>query len=128
PRTIVAGSALAYLVDSLSYLASVLTLGFIRLPFQDERTSRTALSGRALRAEITEGLHFLWAQPHLRTMAVLSASLTLLDGPLMLAVIVLARNDLHADARTIGVIFSLAAVGELLGSLMAPRIAARLRT
>jgi Transmembrane secretion effector len=127
-HTTVVGAALAYAADGLSYLVSVFTLGFIRLPLQAERAPDAALSGRALRAEITQGLRFLWTQRHLRTLAALSASINLLDGPLMLAVIVLARNDLHADARTIGAIFSLAAVGELLGSLIAPQIAARLRT
>ncbi len=129
-HTLAAGAALAYLVDSLSYLASVVTLGFIRLPFQEDRTgtTRPALSVGALRVEIAEGLRFLWGQRHLRTIALLSMGINLLDGPLLLAVIVLAQRDLHADARTIGVIFTLAGVGELLGSFVAPWVQARVRT
>jgi len=128
-RTVVAGAALAYLVDSLSYLASVFTLGFIRLPFQEDRMEapRPALSGGALRDEIAEGLRFLWGQRRLRAIALLSMGVNLLDGPLLLAVIVLARDELHADARTIGLIFSVAGAGELLGSFVAPWVQARVR-
>ncbi len=128
-RTVTAGAALAYLVDSLSYLASVFTLGFIRLPFQEDRAGalRPVLSAGALRAEIAEGLRFLWGQRRLRAIALLSMGVNLLDGPLLLAVIVLARDELHADARTIGLIFSVAGAGELLGSFVAPWVQARVR-
>jgi len=128
-RSTVPGAALVYLVDSLSYLASLLTLSFIRLPFQEERAGppRAALSLRAVRAEIVEGVRFLWEQRRLRTIALLSTAINLLDGPLMLAVIVLARDDLHADARTIGLIFSVAGAGEVLGSFLAPWVKARVR-
>ncbi len=128
-RTVTAGAALAYLVDSLSYLASVFTLGFIRLPFQEDRAGalRPVLSAGALRAEIAEGLRFLWGQRRLRAIALLSMGVNLLDAPLLLAVIVLARDELHADARTIGLIFSVAGAGELLGSFVAPWVQARVR-
>ncbi len=126
----VAGAVLAYLVDSLSYLASVLSLGLMRVPFAADRTEtpRAALSLRGLGSEIAQGVRFLWAHPRLRAISLLSMSVNLLDGPLALAVIVLARDDLHATPPTIGLIFSLAAVGELLGSLVAPWIGARVRT
>jgi len=128
-RTTVGGCALAYLVDSLSYLASVISLGFIHMSSGEERprTPRAALSTRALRAEIAEGVRFLWGERHLRMIAVLAIGINLLDGPLLLAIIVLARQDLHAGAGTIGLILSLAGAGELLGSFIAPWIQARVR-
>jgi MFS family permease len=123
-RTTVAGAALAYLIDGLSYLISLLTLRFIRLPFQKDSQQGTPLSGRALVQEIREGLRFLWTQRRLRLLVLLSTSINLLDGALVLALIVLARNELHAGVRTIGVIFTLAGAGELLGSFIAPWIEA----
>ncbi len=129
-RTTVAGAVLSYLVNSLSYLASVLSLGLIRVPFAADQTEtpRATLSLRGLGDEIAEGVRFLWTNPRLRAISLLSMGVNLLDGPLALAVIVLARDDLHATPPTIGLIFSLAAVGELLGSLVAPWIGARVRT
>ncbi len=123
-RTTLSGAAVAYLVDSLSYLISTLSLGFIRTPFQAERTPGAAQS---LRTEIAEGLRFLWARRPLRALALLTMGLNLFFGPLPLAVIVLARTNLHADARTLGLIFSAASAGGLLGSLGASWVKARLR-
>jgi len=123
-RTTLSGTAVAYLVDSLSYLISTLSLGFIRTPFQ---AARAPTAGRSLRTEIAEGLRFLWARHPLRALALLTMGMNLFFGPLPLAVIVLARTNLHADARTLGLIFSAASAGGLLGSLSASWVKARLR-
>jgi len=123
-RTTVSGAALAYLADSLSYLASTISLGFIRMPFQAERVP---VADRSLRAEIGEGVRFLWTRRSLRAMALLTMGMNLFFGPLPLAVIVLARTNLHADARTLGLIFSAGSAGGLIGSVMAPWVKARLR-
>lgn len=118
------GAALAFLLDSLSYLVSVASLACIRMPFQ---AGRAPAAGRALRAEITEGLRFLWAAPRLRAIALLTLGLFFFTGPVYLAVIVLAREVLHADARALGLIFGVSGVGGLAGAAVAPWLAARLR-
>lgn len=123
-RTTLAGSALAYLVDSFSYLVSVISLGFIRAPFQAERAP---VAGRSLQEEIAEGLRFLWTEPRLRTVALLTLSVNVFFGPVYLAVIVLAQGTLHADARTLGLIFSLSSVGGLAGAAVAPWLNVHLR-
>jgi hypothetical protein len=73
-RTTASGAVLAYLVDSLSYLASVLSLGLIRTPFQVERVPVTQ---RSLHREIMEGLRFLWSHRRQRVMAFLTMSINL---------------------------------------------------
>jgi len=123
-RTTIAGAALAYLLDSLSYLASVASLGFIRTPFQ---LDRSGVATQSLRRDIAAGLHFLWADQRLRIVALLAASIGVLSSPTDLAIIVLAQQRLHADARAIGLILSLGSVGGLLGSVVAPWVTARLR-
>jgi hypothetical protein len=90
---------LAYLADSLSYLVSVISLRFIRVPFKAEREART--ERRSLRADIAEGLIFLWRQRRLRILALLTVTVNFLQAPLTLAIIVLARGPLHIDVRTL---------------------------
>ncbi len=121
-RTVAAGASLAFLVDSLSYLASALSLVFIRIPFQ---RPRPAVTGRPLRADIAEGLRFLWAHRRIRALALVSMVAVLVYGSLELALIVLAQKAFHADARLIGLIFSVGGGGALLGSLLAPWIRTR---
>lgn len=121
-KTTGAGAVLAYLVDSVTYLASVLSLLFIRVPFQAERRQEDK---RSLWKEIQEGLRFLWANRSLRTLSLTSWTLSLLYAPVPLAMIVLARDLLHANARAIGLVFSFAAVGGLIGASLAPKLTAR---
>ncbi len=123
-RTTASGAAVAYLLDSVSYLASTISLRFICTPFQAERT---LIGARSLRVDIAEGVRFLWAERQLRAMALLAMGMNLFFGPLPLAVIVLARTDLHADARALGLIFSSGSAGSLIGSFIAPWARARLR-
>jgi MFS family permease len=123
-RTTIAGAAFAFLVDCVSYLASVLSLLCIRIPFQAQRAPVTK---SALRAEIAEGLRFLWQHRRIRTLAIISMVATLFFSPLSLTVIVLAQQRLHADARTIGLIFSLGSSGAVLGAILAPSLKTRLR-
>ncbi|HKF38640.1 MAG TPA: MFS transporter [Ktedonobacteraceae bacterium] len=118
------GASLAYLADSLSYLVSVLSLLFIRVSFQMKRAARNKL---ALRKEIAEGLRFLWRQPLLRTMVVLTMVVNFLLSPVTLVVIVLARGMLHIDVRMLGIILSAGGVGGVLGGVIAPWIRTRTR-
>jgi len=127
-RTTVIGAALAYLLDSLSYLVSALSLTLIRTPFQAARDGEAGNAARrSLRAEIGEGVRFLWGHPQLRLIAVLSTAITLWERPLYLAIILLAGRELHAGAPPIGLIVSAAGLGGLAGALLAPRLASHLR-
>jgi MFS family permease len=123
-RSTLAGAALAFLVDGISYLASACSLLLIRLPFQAQRAP---VVERALRAEIAEGLDFLWTHRRIRALAMVSMTATLFFSPLSLAVIVLAQQRLHADARTIGAIFSIGSIGAVLGAVLAPSLKAHFR-
>lgn len=122
-QTTISGAVLAYLVNGVSYLASVISLGFVRIPIQADRIP---LSMRALGREIAEGLHFVWAHRGVRLLALLAMVQNLLGAPATLAIIVLARGDLQASPATIGLMFSALSVGGLLGSLVPPWIAPRL--
>jgi len=122
-RTTVAGAMLAYAADAVSYLVSVASLSVIRTPFQGDRTRGAA---RSLRAEIAEGVRFLGAHARLRTLAALTLSINVLFGPLTLVLVVLLRDDLHADPRTIGLLFSLSSGGALAGAAVAPWAKGRL--
>ena len=122
-KTTAVGAVLAYLVDAITYLLSVISLGFIRVSFQSDHTDGRA---HTLSGDVWEGVRFLWRDRRLRTLALASWALSFLYAPVSLAMIVLARDQLHASARTIGLIFSLSAVGGLLGAWIAPHVKKRL--
>jgi len=122
-RSILVGAVLAYLVDSASYLVSAISLKLMRTPFQAERVAAERTS---VTADVIEGLRFLWEHRQLRALAMLNLGTNVFLAPLDLAVIVLARGALHADVRTIGLVFSIGSAGDLAGAIIAPWCRARM--
>jgi MFS family permease len=114
------GRAAPLLVDAISYLLSVVSLLFIRTTFQQERTAPQ----RHLRAEIAEGMAWLWRQPLIRYMAFLTGGLNLVNAASGLLGIVLAQR-LGASETQIGFMFSVGAIGGLLGALIGGQIQRR---
>src|SRR5438270_8029595 len=62
------GRVFPFLVDVFSYLFSILSLLFIKTPFQ----TRREIAPNKLWIEIKEGLVWLWRQPLLRFVAILT--------------------------------------------------------
>jgi MFS family permease len=127
------GASLTYLVDSLSYLVSALSLFFVRASFQMPRETSEELSGKStglpgLVRDILEGLRFLWQEPHLRALLLLTAAVNFLQSPLDLILIVLGQNTLHLSVQMIGLIVSVSGIGGAIGSVVAPWFVRRLRS
>src|SRR5215467_8334871 len=115
------GQMLPFLGDAVSYAASVISLLFIRTRFQGER----AVVKRHLRVEIGEGLVWLWHQPLIRFIAFLTGSFNLLSAGYLLVIIALAK-PMHASPVAIGVIFSIAGIGGIVGSILGAPLQKRL--
>jgi predicted MFS family arabinose efflux permease len=116
------GRSVPFLVDALSYLASIATLLLIRRPFQEERRAEER---RHLLREIGEGIAWLWRQPFLRTASLLVAGSNFLFQALVLVLIVIAQDN-GASSTVIGVMLAGAGVGGVLGSLSAPWLQRRI--
>ncbi|HUS14466.1 MAG TPA: MFS transporter [Chloroflexia bacterium] len=114
------GAAVPFLFDAVSYAGSVISLLFIKTPFQMER----AATPRNLRVEIMEGLRWLWRQPLIRFMAFLTGGLNFVNAAQGLIIIILAQQ-LGADAAQIGLIFTIGSIGAIVGSIIGAPIAKR---
>ena len=108
------GSSIPFLVDAISYAASFGSLFFIKAKFQKERT----VAQRALWIEIREGLIWLWHQPLIRFIAILTGGWNLIFAGFTLIVIVLAQEQ-HASAFIIGLILAAGGIGGIVGALIA---------
>lgn len=116
------GRAAPFIADAVTYGVSVATLLGIRARFDRERPAVK----RELRHEVAEGLRWLWATPLIRFMAFLTGGINLVNAAIPLLLIVRAK-ELGANAAQIGVVFSLAGIGGILGSLVGGRIQRRFR-
>jgi MFS family permease len=107
------GSAVPFLSDAVSYLIAALSLVGIKTRFQGDRT---AAPGR-LHTEIVDGLKWLREHPLISFIAFLGSGANFVGTGKYLIVILLARQ-LHAPLFAIGIIFSIAASGDILGALI----------
>jgi predicted MFS family arabinose efflux permease len=115
------GRLFPFIADAVSYLCSVLSLLFIRTPFQQERTR----ASRALMAEIKEGLKWLWEQRLVRSLALLLCGINLMTGGITLIIIVMGQH-MHASTIDLGLLFSVAGIAGVLGTQVAPLLHRRL--
>ena len=116
-----AGRLLPFVADAVSYVVSVISLFFIRTKFQKERVA----ARRNLWVEIREGLNWLWHQPLIRFIAILTGGNNLINSGYVLIIIVLAQQQ-HASSFTIGLIFAVGGIGGIIGALIATSLQKRL--
>jgi MFS family permease len=118
---------LPFFLDAASFALSFILILSLRGSFRargvDPGTDRPSM-----RSEIWEGLHWLWHQRLLRTLALMLGVWNLL-GTASLAIFVLyALEILHVQTAAYGVLLTTFAAGSLLGSFVARRVGARLGT
>ena len=116
-----AARMLPFLGDAISYAASVGSLFLIRTKFQQERVA----TRRSIWPDIREGLVWLWKQPLIRFMAILTGGYNLILSGYALIIIVLAQHQ-HASPLTIGLIFAAGGIGAIVGAIFAPFLRKRL--
>ncbi|HCP75409.1 MAG TPA: MFS transporter, partial [Ktedonobacter sp.] len=107
------GSTIPFLADGISYAASAFSLFFIKTKFQEERDAEP----HKLWAEIGEGMSWLWHNPLVRFIAVLTFGLITPCSGYVLIIIILAR-DLHATNVITGLIFAGGGIGSVVGALL----------
>ncbi len=110
----------AVLVDALSFLWSAAWVATIKQrPTKPERRA-----DRNLGREIGQGLRFVLGNRLLRAIAMCTGSANLFGNITFAVYYILLARQLHLSAGWIGLFTSIAAVGGLVGSLVASRIAA----
>jgi hypothetical protein len=107
--------------DSASYLISALLLLSIRRPFARPQPERDRLR---IRADIAEGLRFLWHQPVIRTLTFSVFCVCLSWGGAYGLLVVYANRALHltrVDVR-LGLLYTAAELGGLLAAIAVPAL------
>jgi MFS family permease len=113
---------IAVAADAMSFGISALLLVAIRT--KDAPTPE--VSARRLRAELREGVAFLWRQPILRANLFSSGLANFSFGIVWALVLVYAVRVLGLGAATIGVVLAVGQAVGIAGAVAAPRIARRI--
>jgi predicted MFS family arabinose efflux permease len=116
------GAARALIVDAASYGLSAVSLLLIRMP---EPPPHPSHKERRIRDGIKEGLHFVVRHPILRKVVACTGTSNLFSSMLLAVEIPFMVRTLHLTPSGVGVVLSLAAVGGMVGGLVARPLAQR---
>ncbi len=109
------GIGLAFFIDALTFLASLITLFLIRIA----RAGEKGLGGDFLMS-IREGFSFIMREPGIKLMfLILAAANLLVAGPFDVGIPVLADSRLPEGAAAFGILMSAMGGGSLLGITVA---------
>lgn len=117
------GYVVPFAVNAVSFAISAVSLRLMRARFQVER-QEVRPRGRLV-TEIREGVGWLWREPVVRFLTLVSAADKVRYGAGYLLIITLAQQ-LGSSPLWIGFIFSGAAVGAMAGALVSDRTTRRL--
>lgn len=117
----VVGRGFPFVVDAASHLFGAFAVWRLRSSFAPVRER----GPRPLRAEIAEGMRWLWRHRVVRDMALATSVLNGINAALPLLLIVLAQER-GASAAQIGLVFSLGGIGAIFGAVLGGAIARRL--
>lgn len=107
------GQGFAFLLDAVSYAASVVSVWLIHT---DLSATRTADTNRLL-GDIREGVVWLWRQSLMRYLAFVVGGTVLIESGYLLVVIVLAQH-MGASSAVIGLVLGAGGVGSVVGALL----------
>jgi MFS family permease len=113
----------AVAVDAASFLASVVSLAFIRTP--EPAPERHPQGASSIWTELREGLAVVLGNPLLRSIAGCTATSNLFGNALQAIYVLYVTRELGIGPALLGLIFAVGGPGALLGSLFAGRLANR---
>ena len=101
-----------FLVDGVSYIAVIASLGMMRLPAASERRATTTML-----VQLREGWTYVTGFAPIRTILLLFALLSLMGWPFMVLMPIFAAQVLHGGPHTLGFLMGAVGVGSLVSAL-----------
>lgn len=115
---------IAMAIDAFTYLGSLVSLLLITVP--EPRPTRSPVRRRLL-VELTEGLRWVWGNRLLRSAALIGSSCNFLLMANSTMFVLYAVRDQAVTPGALGLIWSISAVGGLLGAVLSQRLIERVR-
>jgi MFS family permease len=116
------GPTLAIGLDGFTFLASALSLSFVRL----RRASAERAETRGTHAqEFLAGVRFLFESPLFRWLTILVGALAFVSTGVTDLIIFYLKEDLGQNDRIVGIVFGVASIGTMLSGLLTPRLRRR---
>ena len=119
---------IAIVIDSISFLVSGLFVRLIRKeePLPERAVAADGSKGPGMRTEIAEGLRYVLTHPYLRNIAACTGISNFFSNIVFSILLLYLLRELAFTPETLGIVFSIGAIGFLLGAVTANRIGSRI--
>jgi MFS family permease len=107
-------ASLLYL-DALSFALSALLVAWVRVSFNSAPSQRST----SLRADIAEGLRYVWGHPVLRNISIMMALVNLVNTTVAAQLVLFATRRFEASEAQVGLFYSAGGAGVVLLALAA---------
>jgi len=107
------GTGWAFLINGVSFVAVLVSLGFLRVAELHPRARARQASG-----SFVEGLCYVWGRPDLKAILVMMFLIGTFGLNFQIFISTMAVGVLHTDAHGYGVLSSIMAVGTVAGALL----------
>lgn len=108
------GLSVCFLINSASFLTVLISLFFIKLPIEQQRSSKNT----HISTQVAEGISYIKKLPIIMNAMILSALLNLFAANYSVLIPVLARENFGMEAGGYGFLVSAAGLGSLFGALL----------
>lgn len=112
-------ASLPFFVDGVSFVVAAMLVALIPGSYRSSR-----VSDASLRADIGEGLRWLWGQKLLRTLVLMAGVINLVMFSVTSVFVLYAQDILGVADVGYGLLLSVIGVGGLAGAMLAPRLVA----
>jgi len=120
------------IIDAVTFVASAVLLSLIRVSFNGDRPADDTPASvgdtlRALRADVYEGLAYIWRDPVLRSISIVMAVVNLFTSTTLAQLVLYAKSRLSASDDQVSLLYAASALGVMLLSLAAGPLRRRFR-
>lgn len=114
------GAPLMFMFNGITYLFSATSETFIRIPQPKHRATQNLRQVVAeFKAELAEGLRYIWNNPGLKALVLLSAASAFFTTPFVVLLPFYIEGNLRASVDWYGFLLAAFGVGSLLGFIIA---------
>lgn len=106
-----------FLLDAGTFAASAVCLTLVRRSFNG--AGAAPLGRPSIRADVAEGLHYVWSHPVLRNISIMMALVNFFGSTATAQLVFFATERLGADEQRIGILYAADAAGIVVLSLCA---------
>jgi len=114
-------AAAPFFFDAATFAIAALFIALIPGTFRSERTEMTSV-----RADISDGLRWLWNQRVVRTLAIMAGVTNLFSTGIVAIFVLFAQDILGVSEAGYGILLASLGVGGLAGAFLTPRVVAAL--